>query len=76
MKTESKKPAKQDEKPISKKKLLNELSITKLKKIAKKLDIDPDDDSRIFVVDKDEYIEVLSSSRKVTVEKIQEILGL
>lgn len=71
----TKKSIKQIEKPISKRKLLNELSYPKLKKISKKLDLDPQED-RMMVIDKDEYIDILSGSRKVTVEKIQEILGL
>jgi hypothetical protein len=71
----TKKSSKQIEKPISKRKLLKELSYPKLKKIAKKLDLDPQEE-RLLVIDKDEYIDILSGSRKITVEKIQEILGL
>ncbi|MFZ3169183.1 MAG: HNH endonuclease signature motif containing protein [Candidatus Methanoperedens sp.] len=62
------------EKPISKRELLNGLSRAKLIKIAKKLDIDPEFGDILY--EKEGYVDILSSSRKVTVEKIQEILGI
>ena len=67
------KKSKQNEKPISKKELLNQLPKTKLKQIVKKLDLDYDGfwDGD----EKEDYIDFLSSSRAVTVKKIRETLG-
>jgi len=59
-------------KPITKKQLLNQLPKTKLKKIVKKLDLDFDE---FWGDEKEDYIDVLLSSRKATVTKIEEILG-
>lgn len=66
--------ASKQEKPISKRELLNGLSRAKLIKIAKKLDIDPEFGDILY--EKEGYVDILSSSRKVTVEKIKTILGL
>lgn len=70
--SENTKAAKQ-EKPISKRELLNRLSRTKLIKIAEKLNVCSEMER--FVYEKEGYVDILSSSRKVTVEKIKEILG-
>lgn len=68
------KKSKQIEKPISKKELLNQLSKPKLRKIVKKFD--PGfEDFYALGRDKEDYIDFLSNSRKVTVEKIEEILN-
>ena len=65
--------SKQIEKPISKKELLNQLPKTKLKKIVKVFD--PGfEDFYLLGRDKEDYIDFLSSSRKVTVKKIEKIL--
>lgn len=61
----------QKEKSISKKELLNQLPMTKLKKVVKKLDLDYGG----FWDEKEDYIDILLSSRKATVKKIEEILG-
>ncbi len=63
----------QNEKPISKRELLNKLSREKLIKIAEKLDVCSEFER--FVYEKEGYVNILSSSRKVTVEKIKKILG-
>ncbi|MDD4121177.1 MAG: HNH endonuclease signature motif containing protein [Clostridia bacterium] len=72
----TKKPDKKEpiksETTISKKDILNKLPITKLKKIVKELDLkynelwDGDE--------KEDYIKFLSSSRKATVKRIQEVI--
>lgn len=61
------------ERPISKRELLEELSRAKLIKIAEKLDVCSEMER--FVHEKEGYVDILSDSRKVTVEKIREILG-
>lgn len=58
---------------ISKKELLNKLPKTKLKKIVKTLDLEYDEFGDGS--DKEDYIRILSKSRKATVKKIQEIIG-
>ncbi len=70
------KKGKHIEKTISKKELLNQLPITKLKKIVNKIDPDFEDSYLLgsFGIDKEDYIRFLSSSRKVTVKKIEDIL--
>ena len=59
-------------KSITKKQILNQLPKTKLKKIVNKLDLDYDGfwDGD----EKEDYVKFLSSSRKVTVKKIEEII--
>lgn len=65
--------SKQIEKPISKKELINQLPITKLKKVVKKFD--PGfEDYYVLGRDKEDYIDFLLNSRKVTVKKIEKIL--
>ena len=67
--------SKKREKSISKKELLNQLPKTKLRKIVKEFDPGFEDDYLIERSwDKEDYIDFLSSSRKVTVEKIEKIL--
>ena len=70
--TTSKSKTTKSAKPISKKDLLNKLSKTKLKKVVKILDLDYDEywDGD----EKEDYIEFLSSSRKATVKRIQDIV--
>ncbi len=63
----------QNEMPISKRELLNKLSREKLIKIAEKLDVCSEIER--FLYEKEGYVDILSRSRKVTVEKIKEILG-
>lgn len=70
--SENTKAAKQ-EKPISKRELLNKLSREKLIKIAEKLNVCSEIDR--YNYEKESYVNILLSSRKVTVEKIKEILG-
>ena len=60
-------------KKVTKRELLKGLPITKLKKLAGKLDVEVD---YLFEATKDDYIKSLSASRKVTVAKIQEILNI
>ena len=69
--SDKKEPIK-SETSISKKDLLNKLPITKLKKIIKELDLEYDE---WYGNEKEDYIKFLSSSRKATVKKIQEIIG-
>lgn len=70
--SDKKKPVK-SETTVSKKELLNTLPKTKLKKIIKTLDLEYDEywDGD----EKEDYIRFLSSSRKATVKRIQEIIG-
>ncbi len=69
----TKKKSIKSESAISKKDLLNKLPKTKLKKIIKELDLEYDDYWNGD--EKEDYIKFLSSSRKATVKKIQDIIG-
>lgn len=61
------------EKKVSKSELLKSLPISKLKKIAKELNIEV---SGFFGPEREDYIDALLNSKKATVAKIYEILNL
>ena len=63
-------------KPKTKKELLQSLTLPKLKKVAKKLDIEVESDGFFSDPNKKDYVEDLTKSRKATVANITKILNI